>query len=394
MKIASRLALLVLFVVSQQLSVFAQEPKYSAEVEKRIQEVENRLGLEVVVEGRKNDYSLKERMAFYHVHGISIAVVRDYKIEWVRGYGWADSALQRPVTTATLFQAGSISKSLNGVGVLKLAQDGKVNLYTDINNYLRTWKFPYDSLSKGKKINLANLLSHTAGLTVHGFPGYNAGANIPSLMQVLNGESPANTKAVRSAIEPGLRAQYSGGGTTISELLVQDVSGMPYDEYMWKNVLQPMGMLKSSYTQPPKKEKQDNHATAYNNTKPVIGQYHIYPERAAAGLWTNPSDLARYIIETQLALQGKSGKVLNQEMTRVRLTPYVDSFAAMGVFIMKRGDMKYFRHGGVDHGFVAEYIGSMDGGNGVVVMANDYVSPLLTEIVNSVAKVYDWKGVL
>src|SRR5450432_3336068 len=202
-------------IVLHSFPLFAQQPKYTDEVEKKIQTVENNLGSWVYVEGEAN-WSLTDRMKFYHVNGVSIAVIKNYKIEWARGYGWADSAEQRPVTTATLFQAGSISKSLNAVGVLKLMQDGKLNLNTDINEYLRSWKFPYDSISHGKKITIANLLSHTAGLTVHGFPGYSRGDTIPTLLQVLDGKHPANTEAIRSAFEPSLKYQYSGGGTTIS----------------------------------------------------------------------------------------------------------------------------------------------------------------------------------
>jgi len=148
--------------------VFAQGKKYSTDTEKQIGLVENNLCSDVQVEGEPN-WTLAQRMKFYHVNGVSIAVIKDYKIEWAKGYGWADSAEQRSVTTSTLFQAGSMSKSLNAVGILKLAQDGKLNLYADINKYLTTWKFPYDSVSHGKIITIANLLSHTAGLTVHGF---------------------------------------------------------------------------------------------------------------------------------------------------------------------------------------------------------------------------------
>jgi CubicO group peptidase (beta-lactamase class C family) len=366
--------------------------KYSPEVEEKIKQVEQRLGGWAQI-GDISAWTLQERMKFYHANGVSIAVIKDYKIDWARGYGWADSAVQRPATTSTLFQAGSISKSLNAVGVLKLVQERKLNLYTDINEYLKTWKFPYDSVSKGIKISTANLLSHTAGLTIHGFPGYAQTDSIPTIVNVLDGKRPANTKAVRSQFEPSLRFQYSGGGTTISQLLIQDITGQSYEEYMWKNVLRPMGMISSSFMQPPQKEKGIFLATAYyNDGKEVKGKYHIYPEQAAAGLWTNPTELAKYIIETQLSLQGKSAKVLSREMTWTRLTPYIDSAAALGVFITKKEGDKYFGHGGVDEGFVSQYYGSLEGGNGVVVMANTYNTSILNEIINSVATVYNWKN--
>jgi CubicO group peptidase (beta-lactamase class C family) len=367
-------------------------PKYSEEIENKIKEVENKLGGWVQIEGDTSGSTLKERMEQYYIRGLSIAVIRDYKIEWARGYGTMDTVTKAPVTIQTLFQAGSISKSLNAVGLLKLVQDKKIDLTADINNYLKSWKFPYDTVSQGKKISLANLLSHTAGLTIHGFPGYERGDTIPSLTDILDGKAPANTKAVRSEFAPGLRFQYSGGGTTISQLMLMDITGQAYDSYMWENVLKPLGMEMSSYTQPPAKDKEKFLATGYHEDgMEVKGKYHVYPEQAAAGLWTNPTDLSKYIIETQLSLQGKSNKVLSQEMTKLRLTPYIDSNAALGVFIEKQGAEKYFGHGGSDEGFTSTYKGSIENGNGVVVMVNSNSGNILNEVVNSVASVYGWK---
>ncbi|MEO8853623.1 MAG: serine hydrolase domain-containing protein [Ginsengibacter sp.] len=386
--------LLLLFFCFQSYFSFGQtSQKYSKEVETKITEVVNHLRGWVQIENEPLKWTLADRMKFYHVNGVSIAVIKNYKIEWARGFGWADSAEQHPVATATLFQAGSISKSLNAVGILKLVQEGKLSLDSDINDYLKSWKFPYDSLSKGKKITLSNLLSHTAGLNVHGFFGYEKGDTIPSLVQVLNGEKPANSKAVHSMFEPSLKYEYSGGGIEISQLIAQDITGQPYDVYMWQNVLKPMGLTHSFYTQPPPTDKLGLLATGYyNDGKEVKGKYHIYPEQAAAGLWTNPTDLAHFVIETQLSLQGKSNKVLSQKMTKRMLTPYIDSSAALGVFITKQGNDKYFSHEGTDEGFVSRYYGSIENGNGVVVMANTYNTGIFDEIINSIATVYNWKG--
>ncbi|GAB4015060.1 hypothetical protein GCM10028808_39370 [Spirosoma migulaei] len=377
-------------------AVVAQPAQYSKDVLSKIQQVEQHLASYVNRTPDDKDWTLQERMSYYKIHGLSIAVVHNYQIEWAKAYGWADTAqldhrTAHPVTTETRFQAGSISKSLNSMGVLALVQAKKIDLYADINNYLTTWKFPYDSVSKGRKINTANLLSHTAGLTIHGFPGYGINKAIPTLPEVLNGQKPANTQAVRSAFEPGLKYQYSGGGTTISQLMVMDVTHQPYDQYMWERVLKPMGMVNSSYTQPPVNE--NTLATGYwASGSEVPGKYHIYPEQAAAGLWTTPTDLGRYIIETQLAYQGKSSKVLSQQTTRLRLTPYVDSSAALGVFIVKKGADTYFSHSGSDMGFLSLYYGSLTGGNGVVIMVNSQNGAILGEIANSVATVYNWNG--
>lgn len=389
------ISLILLLMLLTQGSILNGQSikKYPEEIAANINKVENGLAGWVQINNNPSKWTLSDRMKFYHANGVSICVIKNYKVEWVKCYGWADSAEQRPVTTTTLFQAGSNSKSLNAIGVLKLVQEGKLNLYDDINNYLKTWKFPYDSVSKGKKITIANLLSHTAGLSVHGFGGYEQQDTLPDLVQVLNGTKPANSKAVRSMYAPSLKYEYSGGGTTISQLIIQDVTGLPYDEYMWKNVLKPLGMTNSSYAQPPSKEMQGSLATGYyNDGKPVKGKYHIYPEQAAAGLWTTATDLAKYVIETQLALNGKSQKVLTQKMTELRLTPYIDSSSAFGVFIVNKNGIKYFTHGGVDEGFVSQYVGSFEGGNGVVVMTNTYNTALFDEIINAVALTYNWKN--
>ena len=365
--------------------------RYTGDVANRIEQVEQNLGAHYMIKGQPS-YTLKQRMAYYHIKGLSIAVIRNYQIEWAKGYGWADSAEQRPVTVHTLFQAASISKSLNAVGVLLLAQEGRLHPYADINNYLTSWKFPYDTLSKGKKITVANLLSHTGGLTIHGFPGYSKGDTLPTLEEILDGKRPANTRAVRSMYEPGLKSEYSGGGTTITQVIVQDITHEPYDRYMKEKVLDPLGMRESFYTQPAPAAKTTLLATAYRaDGKEVEGKYHIYPEEAPAGLWTNPSDLARYIIETQLSYDGKSAKALNQQYTKLRLTPYIDQSAALGVFIQKIGDESYFQHGGANEGFRSQYYGSLVGGNGVVVMVNSDNGAILSEVVNSVATVYGWK---
>jgi CubicO group peptidase (beta-lactamase class C family) len=364
----------------------------SAETQDKIRQAESNLVGSIQMADEK-PWTIQERMEHYHIKGVSVAVIRNYKIEWAKGYGWADDSLKIPVTTHTLFQAASISKSLNAVGVLKLVQDKKLDLYTDINNYLTTRKFPYDSLSKGKKISVANLLSHTGGLTVHGFGGYEKGTPLPTIVQILNGEKPANSPPIRSMYAPGLKSEYSGGGITISQLIVMDITRQPYDKYMYNNVLKPMGMTESTYQQPPVSKKPDILAAGYRpDGKEIKGKYHVYPEQAAAGLWTNPTDLGKYIIETQLALEGKSHKVLNQQTTQLRLTPYIDKSAALGVFISDQDGAKYFGHNGANEGFRCEYIGSLEGGNGIVVMVNSDNGNIIPEIFNSIAKVYGFKG--
>jgi CubicO group peptidase (beta-lactamase class C family) len=387
-----KITLLTVLQLLLFISIHAQKnPTYSKAIEAKIKQVENNLSGWVKILDSSSGLNLHTEMQKRKVHGVSIAVINNYKLEWARGYGWADTTDHRPVTTETLFQAASISKSLNAMGVLKLADQKKIDLHQDINTWLRSWKFPEDSFTRKQKITVAHLLSHTAGLSVHGFPGYEWNDSLPTDNQILDGQRPANTQAVRSIFEPGKRLKYSGGGTTITKKIIIDVTNDSYDNYMHKQVLEPMGMVRSFYTQPPPPGAFPYLATAYyRNGNPVKSKFHLYPEQAAAGLWTNPSDLAKFIIEVQLSLQGKSNKVLSKEMTTLMVTPYIDRSAALGVFINEKGEQKYFQHGGANEGFRCLYFGSLENGNGVVVMTNSEDN-IMEEIVNSVATVYQWK---
>lgn len=377
--------------LAQSSVVLSQQVNYSADIEQKITLVENSLSGWVVSPDK--NWNLQERMTYYNIHGVSIAVIHNYKLEWARGYGWADTSDKRPVTNQTLFQAASISKSLNAVGTLKLVKNKKLDLVKDINSYLTSWKFPYDtSKTHNSPITVTQLLSHTAGLSVHGFPGYKWTDRLPTDDEILDGKPPANTGAIRSEFEPGRRVKYSGGGTTISKKIIMDISGQSYDEFMAKEVLQPLGMLQSFYTQPPPPGAFPYLATAYyRDGTPIAGKFHIYPEQAADGLWTNPTELAKYIIEMQLTFEGLSNKVLSKELAQIMFTPTIDN-AALGVFIEMRGTRKYFGHGGSNAGFRCQYYGSLDKGDGVVVMVNSDNAAIIPEIINGVASIYGWTG--
>jgi CubicO group peptidase (beta-lactamase class C family) len=382
-------AYLVLFASVFMFSTTLAQPS----VKDRIRQVENGL-TENIQTGDSAPMNLAERMKHFKVQGLSIAVIKNYKVEFAKGYGFADTENKIPVSDKTLFQAASISKSLNSLGVLKLFKDRNLDLYADINTYLKSWKFPYDSTSRGKKINMANLLSHTAGLNVHGFGGYEAGKPLPSVIQILNGEFPANSDAVRSLFAPGTRQEYSGGGITISQLILTDITGQPYEKYLMEQVLKPLGMFSSTFAQPPIGIRQELLSAGYDGAGQMVnGKYHIYPEQAAAGLWTNPRDLAKYIIETQLAYQGKSAKILNQQNTKLRLSPYMNkNGVALGVFVEDYDGVKYFGHGAGNAGFTGGYYGSFKGGNGLIIMVNSDNGEIIQELINSISTVYGFKG--
>ncbi|MCI0691639.1 serine hydrolase [candidate division KSB1 bacterium] len=365
-----------------------------SDLESRIQRVETGLLPAVLVKGDPT-WTMQERMQHYKVPGVSIAVIENFKIAWSKAYGLRDTATKEPVALETLFQAGSISKPVAAMVALKKVEKGRLSLDENINNKLTSWKLPDNEFTANKKVTLANILSHTGGLTVHGFPGYAVGETLPTLPQVLDGVSPANTAAVRVDMEPGTKFRYAGGGTTIMQLAVMDIEKKPFPQIAKETVLAPLEMTNSTYEQPLPPDWLKRAAAGYRGDgSEVEGKRHIYPEMAAAGLWTTPIDLAKFAIEMQLSLQGKSNKVLSQAMTEKMLTPFIEDFVAFGFFIDKKGNTIYFQHGGADEGFRAQLMAHKTKGYGAVVMVNSDNGQIMNEILRSIAKAYQWDDYL
>jgi CubicO group peptidase (beta-lactamase class C family) len=295
-----------------------------------------------------------------------------------------------PVTTDTLFQAGSISKSVNAMVAMKKVEQGRISLDENINNKLISWKLPDNEFTAKKKVTLRNLLSHTAGTTVHGFPGYAVNEKVPSLSQVLDGATPANTAPVRVDFEPGTQYRYSGGGITIAQLAIMDIEKKPYPQIARETVLAPLNMTNSTYSQPLPDDWRKKAATGYRlDGREVEGKIHVYPEMAAAGLWTTPTDLAKFAIEVQLSLAGRSNKILTKGSVETMTTSVLED-VGLGFFIEKHGNALYFGHGGADEGFRAEMLVSREKGYGVVVMANSDDGQILREVIRGVAREYGW----
>ena len=343
--------------------------------------------------------TLQNRMAYYHTPGVSMAVINDFKIEWAHGFGVSDSRYHRHVTTGTLFQAGSISKPVFALGVMRLVQEGRLSLDEDVNNYLLTWQVP---MNEGwqPKITLRQLLSHSAGLTVHGFPGYQVSEPLPGIAQILNGEPPANTEGVEVNILPGLQSRYSGGGITVAQLVLEDFLKKPFPQIMREIVFEPLGLSDSTYEQFLLQGWAKRTATAHPwKGIPLKGKHHLYPEMAAAGLWTIATDLAKVGVELlQVLHQKKEPALLTKETIEMMLHPQLEDqkigdsdFVGLGFFCTGKEDRFYFGHGGWDEGFVATIRFYKNLGKGAVVMINSNEGfPLIDELLHATAIEYDW----
>jgi CubicO group peptidase (beta-lactamase class C family) len=384
----------VVFVFACGATQFAhpqKAPVISAETQQHIKDVEAGLLPSVVLKDDLHPgHSLSERMTALHVPGVSIAVIHHGVIEWAQGFG-VTSVGGPPVTAATLFQAGSISKPLAAMAALHQVQEGKLSLDADVNTVLTSWKLPDAPIAGGKPVTLRELLTHTGGTTVHGFPGYATDAAVPSLVQVLNGEKPANTPAIRIEAAPGNKWNYSGGGYTIMQQMLVDETKEPFPKLLHDTVLAPIGMTHSTYQQPLPAELRASAATPYEaDGKPIAGGAHTYPEMAAAGLWTTPTDLGRYLIEVQRSLKGEANHVLSQKMTKEMLTPGMGEYG-LGLAIGGSATNPYFGHGGVNAGFESTMSAYEQDGEGAVVMTNAQGgSRLADEVMRSIAAVYHW----
>lgn len=364
----------------------------SSIVAERIKRVENGLLPPVVIKGQTvSAMNLADRMQFYKTPGLSVAVINNGQIEWARGYGVLGKGGSEVVTPETLFQAASISKPVAAMAALRLVQQGKLDIDEDVNHKLRSWKIPENEFTKEKKVTIRELLSHSAGLTVHGFEGYASDAPVPTLMQILEGKKPANSKPIRVDIAPATKYRYAGGGYVVFQQLALDVTRKLFPRFMKETVLKRIGMTRSTYEQPLPKERWPQAAVGHRSDgEKVKGNWHTYPEMAAAGLWTTPADLARFAIEIQKSLAGKSNRVLSQEMTRQMLTPQVGGFG-LGLALAGEGTSARFSHGGANEGYRCSLVAYRSTGQGAVVMANsDAGGSLAEEILRSIAKEYGW----
>jgi CubicO group peptidase (beta-lactamase class C family) len=361
------------------------------DLEARIARIEHGLLPAVTIKGQLTQtMSVFDRMKHYKVPGLSVAFFDHKQILWSRTYGFADVASKRPITTETLFQAASISKPVSALAALRLVQEGNLNLDEDVNLKLRNWKVPESEFTKEEKVTLRRILSHSAGLTVHGFPGYASNEALPTIVQILNGEKPANTAPIRVDIAPGTVWRYSGGGYVMMQLLLNDVTGKPFPQILHDLVLQPAGMTHSTYEQPLPARLKSSAATAYSSGgEPVKGGWHTYPEMAPAGLWTTPSDLARLAIEVQKEYEGKSSKVLSREMMRQMLTNQKGNWG-LGLGLGAPGHKLRFGHGGANEGFRCNLVAYLEGEGFAIMTNSDNGGELSSELLRAVAKEYSW----
>jgi CubicO group peptidase (beta-lactamase class C family) len=362
----------------------APQPQYASAVEAHIAKFENSF--------QQSDSprmtTLDDEANRLHVPGLSVAVFERGELSWARGYGLADVETGEAVTPDTRFQAASISKVVTTLAALRLVEQGKLSLDADVNGSLKSWKVPSNH-GWPPVVTLRELLAHTAGTNVHGFGGYRPDQSVPTLTQVLDGRVPANSPAIRVETLPGAEWRYSGGGFEIVQQLIIDVTGQTFPEAMDALVLRPAGMTASGFSQPPS----DRGPLASGHDEKgsrIPGRYHLYPEMAAAGLWTTPSDLGRVCLVLGAARAGRAGALLSPALVEEMLTFQSNESYGLGIGLGALSTDMVVSHNGANAGFGARLLCEPDLGNGVVAMSNRDFSSIVDEAAMSAVAAQQW----
>lgn len=377
------------------ISTLCYSQRYSAS---EINLVENGLTEEVITfdTASVKRMNIYERMKHHKVNGLSIAVIDSGRLLWTKAYGMVDAESKDSVTTETLFQTASIGKMITALAALHLVKQGKISLDEDVNQKLTSWKVPDSKFTKKEKVTLRRLLNHSAGfMDYYGFAGYNPNDSLPSLLQILKAQAPANnSKALVVKYVPGTEVHYSGGGYLIIQQLIEDLASTSFANYVEREIFQKLDLKRSTYSFYP--DNIDGYKIArghYDDGRIDTSKKHnVYPEQAAAGFWSTPYDLARILIEMQEEYNGRSEKILNDELMQVMLSTQLEtSYRGLGVVLTGAKDVDGFWHSGQNAGYNSLLYATTKTGQGVVIMLNsDGGIELAQEITRSIANGCKW----
>nr|BFD30887.1 hypothetical protein GTC16762_05050 [Pigmentibacter ruber] len=366
--------------------------------------VENSLRDQYFLEGKKPiKTSIFNAMKMYNIPGVSLAAIHNGKIVWIKTYGFKDAETKEKLLPEHLLQAASISKPFTVLGVLSLVNENKLELDKNINDYLKGWSVPLNNFTKEKPVTARYLMAHTAGVNVGGFPGIDRSTKyFPNIIDVLNGKKPEIvTNAIEIINTPGTKYSYSGGGTSILQLAIESIVEKDFSSWMDTNILKKLGMLNSTFVQPLPEKILSLASSAHDvEGKVYQGKFHDYPEQAAAGLWTNPTDLATATLRFLNAYYNETNFLnIKQEITNQIFIQQLPSKFGLGFEIAKNKNVLSFGHGGSNEGFksiMTAYVNSHKNRDKIklkdalIVMTNsdngDYLNDMLVASFNDVYK--------
>ena len=339
--------------------------------------------------------SLRERMAFHKIPGVSVALIRDFNVAWVARFGEASKG--QPMTEDTLFQAGTMGNALVTSGALRAVQEKRIALDGPAQYDIKNWRVP--SFPGGRPLTLRDLLENKSGLTYHKYYGYDAAKLVPTLLQVLNGEKPAITPAAKLAAAPGTTFNLAAENYVVLQKVAEERSGQSFDAVMREFVFDPLEMKRSTFAlNPPDALRGDAAIGHDDNGDPIPGGWRAYPELAASGLWTTPREFAVYLADFLRSAAGRNdAKILSPEWAKEMLKPVAtDSDGdeqCMGIGKNNYGGRTYLFRGGNAQGYYTIFNARPETGSGILIMANRNLCwQFSNELRDALAKQEKWPG--
>jgi len=386
-----RIVAAFMFIQAGTMKLFAFPIGMPPDVQAKIARVFAGLSYAVEIKGELSvRMNLEERMHSSHIPAVGIAVIEDGKIQWTRYVGVKETGSSTFIDSTTRFMAKSLAKPVVAFASLLLVQEGVLALDTALNRYLTSWKIPANEFTSDSAPTLRQLLSHSAGFTLHGVPSYKVGEPLPSLLQALDGTPPAKPNPVRIDYVPGTKTRYSGGGYSVLQQLLVDITGESFPSLMQRLVLKPMGMNFSLFDVGMPHHLVPRAAVGHgNNGKSIVGKWEALVQMAAGGLITTPNDMARFVIEVIDASNGES-RLLSKSLAGEMLTPSIDIWG-LGFEVREERNARYFSHTGSGDGFRSIFVGFPSSRQGAVILTNgDGGSEIRYEILRSIAREYNW----
>jgi CubicO group peptidase (beta-lactamase class C family) len=389
-------------LIAVLLGLLASLPSRAAAPEQtpadRLAAVENDIPPPVVVAGEPVEkWSIEKQLERYKVPAVSVAVINDYKIDWVKAWGVTESGGKQVATKDTLFQAASISKPIAAMAVLHLVQEGKLNLDTSVNDYLKHWKLPDNQFTRIKPVTLRELLTHSAGIPTIFHPR-KRDLMIPTLTEMLEGVPPATNPPVTVQWVPGSKWEYSNAGYGVVQQVVEDVTGESFPDFMKNALLQPLGMKHSTYVQPlPAALEKDAAMGTISDGSELPGKLAVTIPSITGELSTTPSDIAKFAIALMNTGRGRGNPVISAatgaEMLKWKMITAGGSGQGLGVFrfTSSKSMGQGFSHTGDGAGFKNIMTGYLSG-RGIIVMTNgDNGMAVALPVIRAVEHVYGWK---
>lgn len=333
--------------------------------------------------------SITNKMSEYKIPALSLAVINQGNIDWADIYQNTDFSDENKLDCASLFQAASLSKPVTFFTVVRMHSAGEIDLDKNIQNYLKEYKLSAGKQTPDNPVTFRNIFSHTSGITPGGYQGYAKDLTLPSDIDILKGSAGTNSPAIAVITTPNETLAYSGGAYTLAELALQDIYRDEFSNIMKKWILEPVGMKHSVFTQP-LTSKFKNVAKGHVQSGNILdGGWRNHPEQAAAGLWSNSVDMAKFLIEIYKAYQGKS-TIFSQSEIKSLLSHERDGHL-YGFRIERSDDDISITHYGGNTGYRTGMTINLITGNGLVYLTNsDNGGALGDELFLSASQIYNW----